>query len=116
MGRTISKTRLEQIAAAREADPEALGPTLGTLILYGNVPIEAVASLLSVSEPTIYRWMYGQSQPRDADKIVKIKRLMTILRKAKRARDLPLHGTIKVRIKMTADLVQTHRNAPSRPA
>lgn len=116
MGRTISKTRLEQIAAAREADPDALGPSLGTLVLDGNVPIEAVAGLLSVSEPTIYRWMYGQSVPRDADKIIKIKRLLTVLRKAKRARDLPLHGSIRDRIKMTAALVQTHRPvAPARP-
>jgi hypothetical protein len=116
MGRTISKDKLEQIAAAREADPDALGPALGTLVLDGNVPIEAIAGLLSVSEPTIYRWMYGHSSPRDADKIIKIKRLLTVLRKAKRAKDLPLRGPIKDRIKKTADLVQTHRPAAVRAA
>lgn len=109
MGRTISADKLDQINLARTADPEALGPMLGELVINGNVPIEAVASLLAVSEPTIYRWMYSESQPRDADKIVKIKRLLTVLRKAKRARDLPLRGTVKDRIKLTGQLVVDHR-------
>ena len=111
MGRIISEDKKSQIAAARLADPEAIGPMLGELLIAGNVPIEAVAGLLSVSEPTIYRWMYNHSTPRDADKIVKIKRLLTVLRKAKRAKDLPLRGPIRERIKQTADLIVTHRPA-----
>lgn len=109
MGRVISSEKKEQIARLRIADPEALGPMLGELLLEGNVPIEAAASLLAVSEPTIYRWMYGFSSPRDADKILKIKRLLTVLRKAKRAKDLPLRGSNKDRVKKTAELVVTHR-------
>ena len=109
MGRTISADKINQINAARIADPDALGPMLGELVIRGNVPVEAVASLLAVSEPTIYRWMYSESVPRDADKIVKIKRLLTVLRKATRAKDLPLRGTIKDRIKQTGQLVVDHR-------
>lgn len=113
MGRVISREKKDQIAAARLADPEAIGPILGELIINGNVPVEAVAGLLSVSEPTIYRWMYMHSIPRDADKIVKIKRLLTVLRKAKRAKDLPLRGSIKDRIAKTGELVKTHRPVAS---
>lgn len=109
MGRTITPQRLEEINAARAADPEALGPTLAMLIVEGNIPVEAVAGMLSVSEPTIYRWMYGQSKPRDIDKIAKIKRLLTVFRKAKRAKDLPLAGTMKERVKATAMLVVKHK-------
>lgn len=109
MGRIITDERKLQIAQARAKDPAALGPLLAELVIDGNVPVEAVAELLSVSEPTIYRWMYGHSNPRDADKIVKIKKFLTILRKAKRARDLPLAGTIKARIEATGLLVLKHR-------
>lgn len=110
MGRIITNERREQIAHARAAQPEALGPTLAELIIDGNVPIEIVAGLLSVSEPTIYRWMYGHSEPRDADKILKVKKLMTIIRKAKRAKDLPLQGTTKQRVADFLLLVEKHRN------
>lgn len=112
MGRIITPHRLADIARAREVDPEALGPILAELVIDGNVPVEAVAELLAVSEPTIYRWMYGHSKPRDADKIRKIKTLLTILRKAKRAKDLPLAGTTKERIKLTGELVVKHRPLP----
>lgn len=113
MGRIITSDRKEQIARARENKPEALGPVLAELIIDGNIPVEAVAGLLSVSEPTIYRWMYGHSEPRDADKILKVKKLLTIIRKAKRARDLPLTGNTKERIDLFVEVVKTHRNPVS---
>lgn len=116
MGRIITPTRLDDIAAARKADPEALGPILAELIIDGNVPVEAVAGLLVVSEPTIYRWMYGYSKPRDLDKIAKIKKLLTVLRKAKRGKDLPLAGTTKERVKATGQLVVKYRPPISRVA
>lgn len=116
MGRIITSTRLDDIKRAREADPEALGPILAELIIDGNVPVEAVAGLLAVSEPTIYRWMYGYSKPRDLDKILKIKKLLTVLRKAKRGKDLPLSGTMKERVKTTAELVKKYRPPVSRVA
>lgn len=109
MGRIITAARIEDIQQARQSDPDALGPVLAELIIDGNVPVEAVAGLLVVSEPTVYRWMYGQSKPRDLDKIAKIKRLLTVLRKAKRAKDLPLSGTTKERVKSMGGLVVKHR-------
>ena len=90
MGRTISADKVLGIMQARKDTPDALGPMLGELMLPNGVPVEAVAEILAVSEPTIYRWLYGQSAPVDRDKIAKIKRLLTILRKAKRAKDLPI--------------------------
>lgn len=112
MGRVIGPHRLAAIAHARETDPESLGPAMAELMIDGNVPIEAVAQMLRVSEPTVYRWMYGTSKPRDPDKIDKIKKLMTVLRKAKRAKDLPLQGTTKERIKAMTPLVIKHRPLP----
>lgn len=109
MSRIITADRRQQIADARAANPDALGPILGELVIEGNVPVEAVAELMSVSDVTIYRWMYGSVSPRDADKILKLKRLITVLRKAKRARDLPLGGTMRERIKQTGRLVVAHR-------
>lgn len=109
MGRIITAIRMQEIEAARTADPDAPGPALAMLIIEGNIPVEAVASMLNVSEPTIYRWMYGQSKPKDIDKIAKVKRLLTVLRKAKRAKDLPLSGTMQERVKATAALVIKHK-------
>jgi hypothetical protein len=108
MSRSITAERRQQIANARIADPNALGPMLGELVVEGHVPVEAVAQLLSVSDVTIYRWMYGTASPRDADKIVKIKRLLSILRKARRAKDLPLVGNVKTRIIETGRIVREH--------
>jgi hypothetical protein len=112
MSRIITAERREQIAAARNADPEALGPMLGELVVEGNIPVEAVAELLNVSDVTVYRWMYGTVSPRDADKILKLKRFLTILRKAKRARDLPLSGSVRERVKGVGRIVMAHRPVP----
>lgn len=109
MGRVITEDRREQIAAARAAKPEALGPALAELILEGNIPVEGVATLLAVSEPTIYRWMYGDAEPRDADKKAKIKRMLIVLRKAKRARDTPLKGSNAERVALLIELAKKHR-------
>lgn len=112
MGRIITEDRRAQISAARAADPEAVGPILAELVIEGNIPVDTVAALLAVSEPTIYRWMYGDSHPRDPDKIAKINRLLTVFRKAKRSKDLPLAGTATERAKATVALVKKYRPAP----
>ena len=112
MSRIITAERRQQIAEARAADPDSLGPMLGEMVVEGNIPIAAVAELLSVSDVTVYRWMYGTVKPIDADKIVKLKRFLTVLRKAKRARALPLSGSIKARIQAVGRLVLAHRPAP----
>ena len=109
MGRIINDDRLSEIKAARIANPEAIGPILAELIIDGNIPIEGVAQLLAVSEPTIYRWMYGRAAPRDPDKITKIKKFMTILRKAKRAKDTPLTGNTATRVQTLFDLIVKHK-------
>lgn len=109
MGRIITLERKAQIARARDEKPEALGPVLAELIIDGNVPVEPVAALLCVSEPTVYRWMYGASEPRDLDKIQKVKKLLTIMRKAKRSKDLPLAGNTRERTIQFLKVVETHR-------
>jgi hypothetical protein len=111
MGRVITEDRREQIANARAANPKALGPALAELIMEGNIPVEGVAILLAVSEPTIYRWMYGDAEPRDADKRLKIQRMLTVLRKAKRAKDTPLSGNTKDRVDTLIELAKKHSRA-----
>lgn len=116
MGRIITQERRDQIARARAAQPDALGPMLAELVLDGNIPIEAVAKMLLVSEPTVYRWMYCESAPRDQAKILMIKRFLTVLRKAKRANELPLSGTTQARVTGTAQLIMKYRPQPTRSA
>lgn len=109
MGRVISDDKRANILLARKEDPEAIGPMLGELIIQGNIPVAAAAEILAVSEPTVYRWMYGHAKPTDKDKILKIKRLLTVFRKAKRAKDLPLYGSAPVRFARTMDLLDLHK-------
>lgn len=109
MTRIITPARRKQIAEARRAHPDSPGPILGELVIEGNVPVEAVAQLMAVSTVTVYRWMYGATVPIDRDKLLKLQRLLTILRKAKRARDLPLDGTVPERIAAMGELVVRHR-------
>ena len=116
MGRTISQEKILGIAEARARDPEAIGPILGEFVVNGNVPVEAMAKILNVSEPTVYRWIFSQASPKDRDKIAKIRKLITILRKAKRARDLPLMGTLKARMAQLPHILEIHRPLTRGPA
>lgn len=109
MGRTISQEKILGIAEARARDPDALGPVLGDFVINGNVPVEALAKILNVSEPTVYRWIFSQAAPKDRDKIIKVRKLITILRKAKRARDLPLSGSLKARLAAMPTLLELHK-------
>lgn len=109
MGRVISQEKLLGIAQARVDTPEALGPMLGEFVVDQGVPAEALATMLNVSNPTIYRWIFGHSAPRDKDKIAKIKKLLTVLRKARRARDLPLTGDRKERQVALRLIVEKHK-------
>lgn len=113
MGRIITKERAAEIRQARLDKPEALGPALAELIIDGGIPVSGVATLLAVSEPTIYRWMYGQAEPRDADKIAKVKKLLALLRKARRAKDTPLNGSTKEREQKLIELVIKYKPAPT---
>lgn len=108
MGRIISEYKKDQIRDARVAAPDALGPLLGEMIIQANVPVEIVAIMVKVSEPTIYRWMYGHCAPSVVYEPY-IKKFLTILRKARRARQLPLVGTHAQRVKQTIELVKEHR-------
>jgi hypothetical protein len=110
MGRVITDERRAQIKAAREASPDALGPALAELIIAGNVPVEGVAAVLAVSEPTIYRWMYGQAEPRDSEKILRVRRLLAVLRRAKKEKDTPLEGSTPVRVVALVTLIKSHRD------
>lgn len=111
MGRIITQDKMDAMKAAAEADKSALGPTLGIMLIKGNVPVEAAATLLAVSEPTVYRWMYGESSPRDPDKVVKLKNFLMLLRRMRRDRDLPLEGTTAARVKAFVNLVKKHHVA-----
>ncbi len=112
MGRSISQEKILGIAKARVEKPDALGPMLGEFVIECGVPVEIIAKMLNVAEPTVYRWMFCQAAPRDKDKIVKVKRLLTILRKAKRAKDLPLEGSMKARHAAMVQIVETHKPLP----
>lgn len=88
MPRPLTAERVDQIRTAHDADPEAIGPLLGVMIMEGNLPVDTIAKMLVVSEPTVYRWMYGETIPRDPDKIRRLNRLVTLLLRVREADEL----------------------------
>lgn len=108
MARTISQEKIMSISEERVRNPDAIGPKLGEFVVGFGVPVEVLAKMLNVAEPTVYRWIFSQAEPRDKDKIAKIKRLLAILAKAKRAKDLPLSGSMKDRQRALARIVEVH--------
>lgn len=109
MPKKISPEKIKKVRDSYGENPDSLGQSLGLMLLDNNIPIEAAAIILAVTKPTIYRWMYGEASPRDADKIKKIKLFMTILRRAGRDKNFPLVGNVKTRMKLAIEMVQKYR-------
>lgn len=112
MPRIITVERRKQIANARSLDPDALGPALGELVVEGNIPVDTIAALMDVANVTVYRWMYGVVDPRKPATRQRLRRLITVLRKAKRAHDLPLNGDLQNRVAQMQHLIIAHRPVP----
>lgn len=108
MPRTLSPEAMGCIAAQLKLNPKALGPRLGRLALRYNIPPLAFAQLLRVSEPTVYRWFYGDSKPR-AIYTTNIRRLISVFKLAAQAGDVPLEGTYRERMKQVAPIIQKYK-------
>ena len=108
MPRRMSFESRARIDALVEANPKAVGPRLGRVSLKYNIPARAFASLLQISEPTVYRWFYGESTPR-AVYMTNIKRLFAVFKLAAAAEDVPLEGTYAQRMKAVRDLIIKHK-------
>ncbi len=113
MPRAISDESRQRVYALHEQRPESIGLALGTVVLKTNVPFKAVAELLTASEATVYRWAYGEVEPRPVYH-QHIKRLVTILKRALRAGDAPLSGTHTQRMAAVSDLIIKHKEKPVR--
>lgn len=109
MGRVISQDKLTAITAAHRAHPKEIGPALGHLVLNNGIPVYIIADVLAVSNPTIYRWMYGETKPLDRDKVKKIEVLLATLRLAKRVKVLPLYGSARERRNATLQLLEDYK-------
>jgi transcriptional regulator with XRE-family HTH domain len=94
-------------------NPQAVGPRLGQISVTQNIPAKALADMLRISEPTVYRWFYGESEPRSVY-IPNIKKVLRLLRVARTSGDLPLHGTYDERIDELREIILKHSaNVPS---
>lgn len=107
MPRRMSLGSRERIAALRIERPTAVGPKLGSIAIKQHIPAYAFAKMLHVSEPTIYRWFYGESEPLPKYMPV-IRRVVALLKRAADAGDLPLHGTYDERISALRDVIRKH--------
>lgn len=105
MGKAASKKNIERAHAAHDADPGALGPWLGVLVYRCNVPAAAVATLLRISLPTLYRWIYGANDVADPFR-KRVTRFCLILQDALAAEVLPAHGGLQERVQILADVVR----------
>lgn len=113
MGRVITDEKLEAIIYQLERDRDNLGLNLGKLVIEGNVPVESIAQLMQVSEPTIYRWMYGTSKP---SKVYheSLEKVLKILRGGKRDKVIPMKGLKEDRVAKFVEIVKDYRAKLSR--
>lgn len=92
MGRAASTKNIERAVAALAADADAIGARLGVSVYQCNVPADAIAALLHVSLPTVYRWFYGTNDV-DPPYRKKVIRLTAILTLALETGSLPAEGS-----------------------
>lgn len=115
MPRTINPEMRERVFALHKANPKLVGLSLGVAVFKSNIPIKAVAQLLTASEATVYRWVYGEAEPR-AVYHANISKLITILNRALKAGDAPMTGTTAQRMAGVSDLIVAHKVKPVRPS
>jgi hypothetical protein len=113
MPRTISAATHLRVQELHAENPDALGPALGCAILDANIPVTAVAQLLTTTEATVYRWMHSSVTPSPVFH-PGIKKIIAISRRAIRAGDAPLSGTHGQRMGAVSDLVIKHKTKPAR--
>lgn len=115
MPRTINPEMRERVFTMHKAHPELVGLALGAVVLKSNIPVKAVAQLLTASEATVYRWVYGDAEPR-AVYHTNINKLITILNRALKAGDAPMTGTTAQRMAGVGELIMAHKVKPVRPS
>ena len=113
MPRSIPEITRESIQKRHMDNPDTLGLAHGAAVLKSNIPVKAVAQMLTASEATVYRWLYGNSEPR-AVYHPNIRRLVVILNKAIRAGDAPMSGTHTERMAAVSELITKHKSLPPR--
>ena len=111
MPRRMSFGSRDRIAALVQENPKAVGPKLGHVALKYNIPARAMADMVRVSEPTMYRWFYGEAEPR-AIYLPKIRRMMQLFRLASETGDIPLEGTYGQRMLAIRDVIIKHKPRP----
>jgi hypothetical protein len=104
----MEQYKLDNIRTAIARSPNAIGPMLGRLVIEGNIPVEAVGELLDATKTTVYRWIHEETHPSKKSDTDLIKLLIQVLRKAQRAKELPLDGTKLERIAKTHALVKEY--------
>lgn len=111
MGKAASKKNIARAQAAHDADPDEIGPLLGVLVYQSNVPASAVSILLRTSQPTFYRWTYGENDVAPAFR-KRVTRVISILRNALITGMLPAQGNTEQRIQRLASVVRAALDKP----
>lgn len=108
MARGITAEQKHKVAELRRDNPDYMGPALGDIVYRNNIPPSAIAAMLDVAAPTLYRWFYMETDPRGVYH-KQIRRLLALLRKAERGRDLPLRGTYQKRVKALGEIITKYK-------
>jgi len=104
----MSLNSRDLILSHLKANPKAVGPKLGFVAMKYNIPARALAELLKVSEPTVYRWFYNGADPRQIY-MTNIRRLMQVFKAAAIAGDIPLKGTYQDRMGAVRTVILKHK-------
>ena len=86
---------------------------MGRIAFTYNIPVTALAGLIGVCPATVYRWFYGEAEPREGN-VPQIAKVLRVLKHARDAGALPLQGTEAQRTAELREILLKHR--PSKPA
>lgn len=79
---------------------------MGILVYRSRIPASAVATLLRVSLPTVYRWFYGINDVADEFR-ARVSRLVAMLEDAFEKKELPAIGTMEERVAILVRIVRS---------
>ena len=108
MPRTTAQETARRVQELLASDPSSLGGKLGTVIVTANLPVDACATALDASVPTLYRWMFGESTPSRVFRR-KINKLITVSMWATAKGLFPTTGDKSERVTQLIAAVRAYR-------
>ena len=100
-----SQKNINRVVATARDNPDCIGPKFGLLVYRTNLPVPQVATALSVTKATMYRWFYGTCDISE-DNIVVVRKAGKVITRAYKAGLLPVFGSLADRVAVLDEILK----------